>query len=157
MTLFTKIHTGCELFTFLNLYNNEIMFFSFSLLDEIVLSDFLSLSVDSSVPTFNPSSTDRQLMFKCKYYQNGSPILNDLLLDVKWEVNDVLFVEKYNLTLSQMQTEGRITKTDLTKAGITMGFNVRFQIIPQLIISTKQHRRKNMYFSLSDDSMIYNI
>ncbi|XP_076077826.1 uncharacterized protein LOC143048184 isoform X4 [Mytilus galloprovincialis] len=93
--------------------------------DEIVLSDFLSLSVDSSVPTFNPSSTDRQLMFKCKYYQNGSPILNDLLLDVKWEVNDVLFVEKYNLTLSQMQTEGRITKTDLTNAGISMGFNVK--------------------------------
>ncbi|CAG2222323.1 OCTN [Mytilus edulis] len=93
--------------------------------DEIVLSDFLSLSVDSSVPTFNPTSTDRQLMFKCKYYQYGSPILNDLLLDVKWEVNDVLFVEKYNLTLSQMQTEGRITKTDLKNAGITMGFNVK--------------------------------
>lgn len=126
----------------------KLCFFSFSLLDEIVLSDFLSLSVDSSVPTFNPTSTDRQLMFKCKYYQYGSPILNDLLFDVKWEVNDELFVEKYNLTLSQMQTEGRITKTDLTNAGKTMGFNVRFQITPQLIYFDKATQAKK-HFSLS--------
>ena len=83
------------------------------------------LYVDPVVPTYDPNSAERQLMFKCHYYIYGDEsVLNTLLYDVRWEINDVEFIVKSSLTLSEVYTSGRLKSSELIDQNMKMGFNV---------------------------------
>ncbi|CAC5372516.1 unnamed protein product [Mytilus coruscus] len=95
--------------------------------ENIDLNSYIGLFVEAEVPTYDTNSEDRQLMFKCTYWQKTDDIsfLDDYSFDVKWVIDDDEVIVKSNIKVEDLYTTGRLKSSDWSSRPKKMGFNVK--------------------------------
>lgn len=66
-------------------------------------------------------------MFRCDIFRSGHELnfdLNELIYDVRWDIDDEEFVVKRGLNYTEIYTDGVFKSTEWRNAGQQMGFNV---------------------------------
>ena len=95
--------------------------------ENITLDGYIYITQSSFIPTFDPYSPDRMLMFRCDVSRSWHELnfnLNELIYDVRWDIDDEEIVVKRGLNYTEIYTDGVIRSTEWINAGKKMGFNV---------------------------------
>ncbi|XP_071133683.1 uncharacterized protein [Mytilus edulis] len=95
--------------------------------ENIDLNSYIGLYVEAEVPSHDTNSEDRQLMFKCKYWEktDDTSFLEDYSYDVKWMIDDDEVIVKSNIKKADLYTTGRLKSSDWSSRLKKIGFNVK--------------------------------
>ncbi|VDI67679.1 Hypothetical predicted protein [Mytilus galloprovincialis] len=95
--------------------------------ENIDLNSYIGLYVEAEVPSHDTNSEDRQLMFKCKYWEktDDTSFLDDYSYDVKWMIDDDEVIVKSDIKKADLYTTGRLKSSDWSSRLKKIGFNVK--------------------------------
>ena len=97
-------------------------------LGNLDIKDYIYYVYANPTVPYESDSSDRQLMFMCRYYERyymDTSILSSLRYDVKWEIDDEEFTVKTNLKFDTIYTDGRLKSSEWKDREKKMGINVR--------------------------------
>lgn len=121
----TKINYNSELFKLI-IKQKQLHYFILAG-EKIDLNSYIGLYVEAEVPSHDTNSEDRQLMFKCKYWEktDDTSFLDDYSYDVKWMIDDDEVIVKSDIKKADLYTTGRLKSSDWSSRLKKIGFNVR--------------------------------
>ena len=107
--------------------NNGIYF-----LGNLDIKNYINYVYAYPTVPYESDSSDRQLMFMCRYYERyymDTSILSSHRYDVKWEIDNEEFTVKTNLKFDAMYTDGLLKSSEWKDREKKMGINVRKYLI----------------------------